>query len=133
MMAAMPVVDPSAAILKVVPGCCALNSSANWGTSFAPSVSDPLIISVSARVRQTAAPRMTRVSRIFFIYERGEWLLDWHESDAAWILTDFGRDLFVSSHLLRALGVIALLHRQFLELRVCAGRGVAGVDRDFPA
>ena len=83
MIAEMPVVDPSAAMLKVVPGCCALNSSANCGTSFAPSVSDPLMTSVSARVRQTAAPRMTRVNRIFFIFARGEWLLDWHKSDPA--------------------------------------------------
>src|ERR1041384_3915471 len=50
MIAAMPVVDPSAAMSKVVPGCSVLNCSASCGTSFAPSVSEPLITRRSALV-----------------------------------------------------------------------------------
>ena len=42
-LAAMPVVDPSAAISKLAPLCSALNASASCGTSFAPSVSEPLM------------------------------------------------------------------------------------------
>src|SRR5256885_12401360 len=75
MMAAMPVVDPSAAMLKVVPGCCALNSSASCGTSLAPSVSEPLITSESARVQTVPRPRTNRARVSFFM------LLDRNESN----------------------------------------------------
>src|SRR5256885_8718853 len=48
MIAAMPVVEPSAAMSNVVPGCSALKCSASCGTSFAPSVSEPLMTRRSA-------------------------------------------------------------------------------------
>src|SRR2546423_13631389 len=48
MIAAIPVVEPSAAMSKVVSGCCALNASASCGTSFAPRVSEPLMTRRSA-------------------------------------------------------------------------------------
>ena len=48
--AANPVVDPSAAMSKVASGCCDLNCSANCGTNFAPSVSEPLMTRRSAFV-----------------------------------------------------------------------------------
>src|SRR6267378_2770067 len=62
MMAAIPVVDPSAAMSKVVPGCSALKCSANCGTSFAPSVSEPLMKSRSALA--SAKPNATATVRI---------------------------------------------------------------------
>src|ERR1700720_1009691 len=65
MMAAMPVVDPSAAMSKVVPGCCALNCSASCGTSFAPSVSEPLMTSRSAFAVEIAAPSKSPIARYF--------------------------------------------------------------------
>ncbi len=67
MIAAMPVVDPSAAISKLVPGCCALNSSANCGTSFAPNVSDPLMTRLSAHARGVPMVRAMNVRSSFFI------------------------------------------------------------------
>src|SRR6266404_668441 len=83
MMAAMPVVDPSAAISKVVPGCCALNSSANCGTSFAPKVSDPLTMRVSPRAARTLAPRATINRTSFFILYliRCDALSKWNKPD----------------------------------------------------
>ena len=48
MIAARPVVEPSAAISKSVPGLLALNASASCGTSLAPSVSEPLMTSLPA-------------------------------------------------------------------------------------
>src|SRR4051812_32684425 len=71
MIAEMPVVEPSAAMSKVVPGCEALNCSASCGTSFAPRVSEPLMTSLSARasmVTKTTA-RMAK-SRVSFIMVR---------------------------------------------------------------
>src|SRR6266550_3232326 len=41
-------------------------------------------------------------------------------TDAVWIFAHLGGDLFVAGHLLRARGVIALLHRQLLEIGVSA-------------
>src|SRR5438067_6673519 len=76
--AAKPVADPSAAISKVVPGCWDLNCSANCGTSFAPSVSEPLITIVSARamlrLEITAAPN----NNTFFM---GLSLFDWNKAN----------------------------------------------------
>ena len=37
------------------------------------------------------------------------------------VLADFGGDLLVAGHLLRARRVVALLHRQLLEVGVGAG------------
>ena len=39
--------------------------------------------------------------------------------------------MLVAGHLLRVRRVITLLHRQFLELRIRAGRSVAGVNRNL--
>src|SRR5262245_37849419 len=55
MIAAMPVVDPSAAISNDILGYFALNSSASVGTSFAPKVSDPLMTSFSGAANAAAA------------------------------------------------------------------------------
>src|SRR5205814_3920594 len=49
------------------------------------------------------------------------------------IFPDFLRDLLVAGHLLRIRRVVALLHRQFLELRVGARRSIASVNRNFSA
>lgn len=54
MIAAMPVVEPSAAISKVVSGCFALYASESCGTSFAPSVSEPLMTSEPAKAEAPA-------------------------------------------------------------------------------
>src|SRR5215216_1604705 len=67
MMAAMPVVDPSAAMSKVVPGCCALNCSANCGTNFAPSVSEPLMTRRSAFVLDMLAVTSARLRMRYLI------------------------------------------------------------------
>src|SRR6476660_8237031 len=76
--AANPVADPSAAISKEVPGCCALNCSANCGTSFAPRVSEPLITIVSARPIVIAEIVTKRVINNLFISSR---LLDWNKAN----------------------------------------------------
>src|ERR1700682_6265619 len=70
MIAAMPVVEPSAAMSKVVPGCCALNCSASCGTSFAPRVSEPLMTSFSARasMETKASPSANARCEIFIFY-----------------------------------------------------------------
>src|SRR5215471_10433133 len=202
MIAEIPVVDPSAAMLKVVSECCALNSSASCGTSFAPSVSDPLMTSVSPRAMSVETFRAINARKSFFIrntcclLDRNEpnlgddflaggsnrvieelfrettWLairviesrspvsvgvtlnglnrrshaVDWQRSNTAgfgvshaditnpvWIFADFSGDLFVAGHFLRAAGVIALLHRELLEIGIRAGRSVTCVDRDFSA
>src|SRR6266550_398329 len=67
MMAAMPVVEPSAAMSNVVPGCCDLNCSANCGTSFAPNVSDPLMTRRSACALETLAARIMLNARYFVL------------------------------------------------------------------
>src|SRR4030095_2739811 len=54
-------------------------------------------------------------------------------TDAVWIFAHFGCDLFVAGHLLRTASVIALLHRQLLEIGVGAGRSVTSVNRDLTA
>src|SRR2546421_7091893 len=110
MMAAMPVVEPSAAMLKVVPGCCALNSSASCGTNFAPSVSDPLMTSVSARTTEIATLRAIKLRKSFFIKVclSIEFLLDRDE-------TDLGDDFLTS----RPDRVIEELLGQAARLAVC--------------
>src|SRR4029453_11325148 len=70
MMAAIPVVDPSAAMSKVVPGCCALNCSASCGTSLAPSVSEPLITRRSAFTLEMLDATSARTIEIYFIFIR---------------------------------------------------------------
>src|ERR1700731_3492577 len=68
MIAAMPVVEPSAAMSKVVPGCCALNCSASCGTSFAPSVSEPLMTNFSARASvETNASATAKARCVIFM------------------------------------------------------------------
>src|SRR5689334_1068296 len=82
MIAAIPVVDPSAAMLKVVSGCCALNSSESCGTSFAPRVSEPLMTKVSARAANPLTPTAIRIRMSFFMnYCRELGLLDRNESN----------------------------------------------------
>src|SRR5207302_6502524 len=76
--AANPVADPSAAISKVVPGCCVLNCSANCGTSLAPRVSEPLITIVSARAIVSAEMATREVTNNLFISSR---LLDWNKAN----------------------------------------------------
>src|SRR4029077_13053878 len=78
MIAAIPVVEPSAAMSKVVPGCCALNCSANCGTSFAPRVSEPLITIASPRATASAEMPTKTVTNNFFIRSR---LLDWNKAN----------------------------------------------------
>src|SRR6185369_1485905 len=68
MIAAIPVVEPSAAMSKVVPGCCALNCSANCGTSFAPRVSEPLMTRRSACALAMPATSSARLSARYFIF-----------------------------------------------------------------
>src|SRR4029453_3616897 len=68
MMAAMQVVDPSAAMSKVVPGCCALNCSANCGTNLAPSVSEPLMTRRSAFALDMAAVSSARLIAKYLIF-----------------------------------------------------------------
>src|SRR5262249_3440894 len=74
MIAAMPVVDPSAAMSKVVPGCSALKCSASCGTNFAPSVSEPLITrrSALASVNPNATARR-RIKWVDFILVADCW------------------------------------------------------------
>src|SRR6185295_17441618 len=72
MIAAIPVVDPSAEMSKVVPGCCALNCSASCGTSFAPKVSEPLITSRSAFAVEAVTAK-SKPSKRYFIFI-GWWL-----------------------------------------------------------
>src|SRR5215211_7655316 len=67
-MAAIPVVDPSAAMSKVVPGCCALNCSASCGTSLAPSVSEPFMTRRSAFELDRLAPNNPRVTARYLIF-----------------------------------------------------------------
>src|SRR5437763_16280473 len=69
--AANPVVDPSAAMSKVVPGCCDLNSSASCGTSFAPRVSEPLMTNESPRATSVAVAKVINVRTNFFILFHG--------------------------------------------------------------
>src|SRR5207302_5815800 len=83
MIAAIPVVEPSAAMSKVVPGCCALNCSASCGTSLAPSVSEPLMTIVSARPIVSAEMTTKTVTNNFFIRSR---LLDWNKAN---LIDDF--------------------------------------------
>src|SRR5689334_11219974 len=66
-MAAMPVVEPSAAISKAMPGFLALYSSASMGTSLAPRVSEPLMTSLSAARAAVARAATERREMIFFI------------------------------------------------------------------
>src|SRR5258707_9731986 len=73
MIAAIPVVEPSAAMSKVVPGCCALNCSASCGTSFAPRVSEPLMTRRSALALDMPArtsARLTTSGLIFIGFAR---------------------------------------------------------------
>ena len=65
MIAAIPVVDPSAAMSKVVPGCCALNCSASCGTSLAPSVSEPLMTRRSALASVMPKASAINIARCF--------------------------------------------------------------------
>src|SRR5205085_6931192 len=76
MIAAMPVVDPSAAMSKVVPGCEALNCSASCGTSFAPRVSEPLMTSLSARTSVATQARARRARRrvSFMMVRSANWV-----------------------------------------------------------
>src|SRR4029077_7048218 len=67
MIAAIPVVEPSAAMSKVVPGCCALNCSASCGTSFAPRVSEPLITKRSAFALEKLAVASARLTARYLI------------------------------------------------------------------
>src|SRR5437763_10406336 len=68
MMAAIPLVEPSAAMCKVVPVCCALHCSANCGTSLAPSVSEPLITRRSACALATPVAMSARLSATCLIF-----------------------------------------------------------------
>src|SRR5207248_10330491 len=81
--AANPLADPSAAISNVVPGYCALNCSANCGTSLAPRVSEPLITIASPRATVSAQMPTKTVSNNFFIRSR---LLDWNKTN---LIDDF--------------------------------------------
>src|SRR5271166_1133218 len=67
MMAAMPVVEPSAAISNETPGFFALYSSASVGTSLAPSVSEPLMTSFWAR--RAVVARIAAAMRMIFFME----------------------------------------------------------------
>src|SRR6476646_519048 len=75
MIAAIPVVDPSAAMSKVVPGCCALNCSANCGTSLAPSVSEPLMTRRSAFALAMPVATRARLSATCLIFIGVGWFL----------------------------------------------------------
>ena len=54
-------------------------------------------------------------------------------ADPGWIFSYLGSNLFVTCHLLRSASVIPFFHRQFFEVGVGPGRGVAGVDRYLAA
>ena len=54
-------------------------------------------------------------------------------ADAVRILADLGGDLFVARHLLRARGVVALLHRELFPIGVGARGSVARVNRNLAA
>src|SRR5437762_6069782 len=68
MIAAIPVVEPSAAMSKVVPGCCALNCSASCGTSLAPRVSEPLITRRSALALAMPVATSARLSATYLLF-----------------------------------------------------------------
>ena len=70
-MAAMPVVEPSAAISKETPGWAALYSSESIGTSLAPRVSEPLMTSFWACTEATVA-RAARMRMDFFMILKWE-------------------------------------------------------------
>ncbi len=68
--AAKPVVEPSAAISNVASGFWVLNCSASCGTSFAPSVSEPLMTRRSACAAVEARPAAaTRAMSVVFIVD----------------------------------------------------------------
>ena len=66
-MAEMPVVEPSAAMSKVVPAFCALNCSASCGTSLAPSVSEPLMTRRSALAWRPKARLAATAMEVIFM------------------------------------------------------------------
>src|SRR5205823_9692769 len=54
-------------------------------------------------------------------------------ADTSRIPPYFRRNLLVTGHFLRARGVVTLLHRKFLEVRVGARGGITSVDGYFAA
>src|SRR5205823_6723291 len=54
-------------------------------------------------------------------------------ADTGRIAAYFRRDLLITGHFLRSRGVITLLHRKFLKVRVGAGGGITSINRDFAA
>src|SRR6476660_3028097 len=99
---------------------------------------------VAVRVVKRGAP--IRIAMRLHTFGRGQCAIDRHcfgttgfqishadITDAVRIFPHLCCDLFVTRHLLRAACVIALLHRQFLEIRVGARRSVTSVDGDLTA
>src|SRR4029450_9092738 len=74
MIAAIPVVDPSAAMSKVVPGCCHFNCSASCGTNLAPSVSEPLMTRRSALTLETLDATSARPTERCLIFIGFGWI-----------------------------------------------------------